>query len=152
MSKIKVQHAICINLPVKEIFVYMSNLENLADWSSYILSSRKISNGEMLVGTIIQCTIRNLGTRFDTAYEIVECKPNRYFSYKSIMGVASSFTHIRFEPIDGGGTNVSVEIDIHFTGGYLGYDETLVTNAISHQIAKNLQTLKELLEITSSSS
>ena len=152
MSKMKVQHAICINLPVEEVFAYMSNLEKLADWSGFVLSSRKISNGEMLVGTIIQCTIRILGTRFDTAYEIVECKPNCYFSYKSIMGIASSFTCIRFETIDGGGTNVSEEIDIHFTGGYLGYDETLVTNAISHQIAKNLQTLKELLEITSSSS
>ena len=152
MSKMKVQHAICINLPVEEVFAYMSNLEKLADWSGFVLSSRKISNGEMLVGTIIQCTILILGTQFDTAYEIVECKPNCYFSYKSIMGIASSFTCIRFETIDEGGTNVSEEIDIHFTGGYLGYDETLVTNAISHQIAKNLQTLKELLEITSSSS
>ena len=149
MSKMKVQHAICVNLPVEEVFAYMSNLEKLADWSGFVLSSRKISKGEMLAGTIIQCTIRILGTRFDTAYEIVECKPNCYFSYKSIMGIASSFTYIRCEPVEGG-TQVLVEIDIRFTGGYLGHDETLVTNAISHQIANDLQTLKDLLEITSS--
>ena len=150
MSKMKVQHAICINLPIEEVFVYTSNLENLAEWSGFILSSRKISSGEMLVGTIVQCTIRFLGRRFDTTYEIVECKTNRYFTHKSIIGIAPSFTFTRFEPLDDGCTNVSVEIDIHFTGGYLGYDETLITKAIGRQIINDLRTLKDLLEITSS--
>jgi uncharacterized membrane protein len=142
LSKMKVQHAICINLPIEEVFVYMSNLENLAEWSGFILSSRKISSGEMLVGTIVQCTIRFLGRRFDTTYEIVECKANRYFTHKSIIGIAPSFTFTRFEPLDDGCTN--------FTGGYLGYDETLITNAIGRQIINDLRTLKDLLEITSS--
>ncbi len=143
----KIQHAICINLPIEKVFTYMSNLENLADWSGFILSSRKISSGEMPGGTIIQCTIRIFGTQLDTAYEIIEYKPNRYFSYKSIMGIASSFTYTRFEP-DECGTQVLVEVDIHFTGGYLGYDENLVTNAISQQTEIDLHTLKDILEIT----
>ena len=149
MNTMKVEHAVFINVPVEETFVYMSNLENIADWSGFVISIRKISPGETLVGTAVQCTVRIFGRRFDTAYEIVECKPNRYFSYKSIMSFASSFTYIRFEPQDSG-TNVMVEIMLHFVGGYLGYDETLVANAISRQIASDLQTLKDLLEITSS--
>jgi uncharacterized membrane protein len=152
MSNIKVEHAICINLPIEETFSYVSNLENLAEWSGFILSSRKISSGKMLVGTIIQCTIHFLGRQFDTTYEIVECKANRYFTHKSIIGISPSFTYIRFEPLDDGGTNVSMEIDILFTSGYLGYDETLITNAIRRQITNDLQTLKDLLEFTSSSS
>src|SRR5690242_7383874 len=102
----KAQHAICINLPIEEVFVYVSNLENLAEWSGFILSSRKISSGETLVGTIVQCTVRFLGRRFDNTYEIVEGKANRYFTYKSVIGIAPSFTYIRFEPLDDGGTNV----------------------------------------------
>ena len=149
MNKMKVEHSVFINRPVEEIFAYMSNLENLADWSGFVISARKISSGETLVGTTVQCTVRILGRGFDTAYEIVECKPNRYFSYKSIMGFASSFTYIRFEPLDSG-TNVLVEIMLHFVAGYLGFDETLVANAISRQIASDLQTLKDLLEITAS--
>src|SRR5215831_437846 len=134
----KVQDAICINLPIEEVFVYMSNLENLVDWSEVVSSSRKVSSGERHVGTVVKCTIHILGMKFDTAYEIVECNPNRYLSYKSIMGIATSFTYIRFEPVEGG-TQILLENDIHFTGGYLGYDETVITNAISHQIAKDLQ-------------
>ena len=149
MNTMKVEHAVFINLPVEETFAYMSNLENVADWSGFVISARKISSGETLVGTAVQCTVRIFGRQFDTAYEIVECKPNRYFSYKSIMGFASSFTYIRFEPLDSG-TNVLLEIMLHFVGGYLGFDETLVTGAISRQIANDLQTLKDLLEITAS--
>ncbi len=149
MNTLKVEHAVFINLPVEETFAYMSNLENEANWSGFVISARKISSGETLVGTAVQCTIRIFGRQFDTAYEIVECKPNRYFSFKSIMGFASSFTYIQFEPLDSG-TNVLVEIMLHFVGGYLGFDETLVANAISRQIASDLQTLKDLLEITAS--
>jgi len=147
LNKMKVEHNVFINRPVEEIFTYMSNLENLADWSGFVISARKISSGETLVGTTVQCTVRILGRGFDTAYEIVECKPNRYFSYKSIMGFASSFTYIRFEPLDSG-TNVLAEIMLHFVGGYLGFDETRIINLVSRQIANDLLTLKDLLEIT----
>ena len=150
MNTMKVEHAFFVNLPVEKTFAYMSNLENLVDWSSFVLSSRKISSGEMLVGTTIQCRIRMLRLRFDITYEIIECKPNRYLTYKSTTGIAPSFTYIQFKPLDGGGTHVSVEITMHFTGGYLGFDETVVTGLISRQIANDLQTLKDLLEITAS--
>jgi uncharacterized membrane protein len=150
LHKLKVEHAVFINLPVEETFAYISNLENLADWSGFVISARKISSEEMLIGTTVRCTIRILGRWFETTYEIVECKPNRYFTYKSIVGVAPNFTCIRCQPQDSGGTNVSVEIIIHYTGSYLGFEETQITNLVSHQIANDLQTLKDLLEITAS--
>jgi len=149
LNTLKVEHVVSINLPIKETFAYMSNLENLAYWSGFVISARKISNEEMLIGTTVRCTVRILGRWFETTYEIVECVTDRYFSYKSIIGFAASFTYIRFEPMDSG-TNVLMKIMLHFVGGYLGFDETLVANAISRQIASDLQTLKDLLEITAS--
>jgi uncharacterized membrane protein len=151
LNTMKVEHTVFINLPIKETFAYLSNLENLAYWSGFVISARKFSSEEMLIGATVRCTVRILGRLFETTYEIIECMTDRYFSYKSIMGFASSFTYIRFEPMDRG-TNVLVEIMLHFVGGYLGFDETLVTNAISRQIASDLQTLKDLLEITDSRS
>jgi len=150
LNKMKVEHSVFINHPVEKTFAYMSNLENQADWSGFVISARKISSEEMLVGTTVRCTIRFLGRCFETTYEIVECKPDRYFTFKSIIGVAPSFTCIRFEPLDGGGTNVLVEVNIDFTGGYLGFEETLITNLVSRQVANDLQTLKDILETTAS--
>ena len=150
MNTLKVEHVVSINLPIKETFAYMSNLENLAYWSGFVISARKISAEEMLIGTTVRCTVRILGRWFETTYEIVECMTDRYLSFKSIIGIAPNLTHYRFEHLEGVGTNVSVEVNIHFTGGYLGYEETLITNLVSRQIASDLQTLKDLLEITAS--
>ena len=150
MNKMKVEQSVIINLPTQEIFAYMSNLENLADWSSVVISARKVSSEEMLVGTRVRCTIRILGRWFDTSYEIVECVPGRYLTVKSITSVAPTLTCYRFEPVEGGGTNVSVEEIIHFTGGFLGFTETVITRVINRQVANDLLTLKDLLEATAS--
>ena len=150
MNKMKVEQSVIINLPTEEIFAYVSNLENLADWSGVVISARKVSSEEMLVGTRVRCTIRILGRWFDTSYEIVECVPDRYLTVKSITSVAPTLTYYRFEPVEGGGTNVSVEEIIHFTGGFLGFTETVITRVINRQVANDLLTLKDLLEATAS--
>ncbi len=150
MNKMKVEHSVFINLPAEEIFAYMSNLENLADWSSIVISARKISSEEMLVGTTVRCIIRILGRWLDITYEIVEFVPNHYLTFKSITGVAPSLTCYRFEQLEDGGTNVSVEEIIHFTGGFLGFAETVVISVIRRQLAYDLLTLKDLLEATAS--
>ena len=52
--------------------------------------------------------------------------------------------------MEGGGTNVSLEEIIHFTGGFLGFTETVITRVINRQVANDLLTLKDLLEATAS--
>ena len=150
MIKMEFKQSVVVNLPTEEIFAYLSNLENMADWSSAVISARKTSSEEMLVGTTVRCTIRILGRWFETTYEIVECVPDRYLTVKSITSVAPTLTCYRFEPVKGGGTNVSVEEIIHFTGGFLGFTETVITRVINRQVANDLQTLKDLLETTAS--
>ncbi len=146
----KVEQSIIINLTPEETFAYMSNLENLVDWSSVVISVRKISSEEMLIGTTFRYTIRILGRWFDTTFEIIECVPNRYLTIKSITGVAPSLICYRYELVEDGVTKVSVEEIIHFTGGFLGFAEPVVTGVIRRQLANDLLTLKDLLETKTS--
>jgi uncharacterized membrane protein len=150
LNKMKVEQSVNINLAPEEIFAYMSNLENLAYWSSVVISARKISSDETLIGTTVHCTIRILGKWFDTTYEIIECVPNRYLTIKSITGIAPSFVCYRYEPVLGSATKVSMEQIIHFTGGFLGFTEKVVKSTIRRQLAYDLLTLKDLLEATAS--
>jgi uncharacterized membrane protein len=150
LDKMKVEQSVIINLPPEEIFAYLSNLENLADWSSVVIFARKISSEDMLIGTTVRCTFRILGRWLDTTFEIVECVPNRYLTIKSITGVAPSLICYRFEPVEGGGTNVSLEEIIYFLGGVLGFAEPVVTSIIRRQLAHDLLTLKDLLEAAAS--
>ena len=150
LNKMKVEQSVIINLPPEDIFAYMSNLEYLPDWSSAVIFARKISSEEMLIGTTVRCTIRILGRWLDTTFEIVECVPNRYLTFKSITGIAPSLICYRFEPVEGGGTNVSLEEIIYFLGGFLGFAEPVVISVIRRQIAHDLLTLKDLLEAAAS--
>ena len=150
MNTMKVEQNVIINLTPEKIFAFMSNLENMADWSGAVISARKISSEEMLLGTTFRCTIRSLGKWFDTTLEIIECVPNRYLTIKSITSIAPFLACFRYEPVEGGATKVSLEEIIHFTGGFLGFTEKVVKITIRHQLAHDLLTLKDLLEAKTS--
>lgn len=146
LIKLEFRQSVVINLPPAEIFAYMSNLENLADWSSVVISARKISKESMQVGATVRCTIRFLGRWFDISFEVVECRPSRYLTIKSVSGIAPCLICYRLEPVEGSATNVSSEQVIHFTDGFLGLAEPLVKSTISRQLEHDLLTLKDLLE------
>jgi len=140
------KHSIIINLPSEEIFAYMNDLENLADWSSVVIAARKNSQQSMHVGATVRCTIRFIGRWFDISFEIVESNPSRYLTIKSISGVAPCLISYQLEPVEGGGTSVTTEQVIHSTGGFLGLTEPVVTSMIHRQLEHDLLTLKDLLE------
>jgi carbon monoxide dehydrogenase subunit G len=148
--KMEFKQNVIINLPPEEIFAYMSDLENLADWSSVVISARKTSPESMHVGATMRCTIRFLGRWFDNAFELVECQPSCYLTIKSISGIAPWLVAFRLEPVEGDGTVVSSEHVIHHTGGFLGLAEPAITNMIRRQVEHDLLTLKDILEAQAS--
>jgi uncharacterized membrane protein len=135
-----------INLPADEIFAYVSNFENLVEWSGAVISVRKTSPGALDVGARVESTIRFLGKWLDMTYEIVEYEPCRYLAFKSISGVAPCFFCYQFEPVEGGRTKFSPEALIDLTGTILGLAESVAKNAVRRQIKHDLLMLKDLLE------
>src|SRR6266571_3893356 len=142
----KVKHSVFINLPAEEIFAYLSDLENLVDWSSVTIAVRKSSLRAIGVGATVRSTIRLLGRWLDITLEIVECEPGRYLTIKSISGVAPCLFCYQFEPIENGGTNVSQEAEIHLTEEILGLAEPVVMNVVRRQLEHDLLTLRDMLE------
>jgi uncharacterized membrane protein len=141
-----VKQSIVINLPVEEIFAYMSDLENLVSWSSVIIAVSNLSPGTIHVGATVLSTIRFLGMRLDMTFEIIECEPGRSLTIKSIAGVAPCLFCYQFEPAEDGGTTVSQEAVIHLTGSMLGLKESVVTRAVGRQLEYDLLMLKDMLE------
>ena len=146
MIKMNVKQSIVINLPIEEIFAYMSDIENMVDWSSVTIAVRKISPGELQVGATVRSTIRFLGTWLDITFEIVEYEPSRYLTFKSISGVTPCLFCYQFEPTEDGGTTVSQGTIIHLTGGVLDLAEPVVTSVVRRQLEHDLLTLKDILE------
>jgi uncharacterized membrane protein len=147
----KVKYSVVINLPIEEIFAYVADFENLADWSGVVIAIRKKSPGAICVGTTLRSTIRFLGRWLDMVFEVIESEPNRYLTVKSISGGTPCLFCYQFDPAEDGGTNISVEAMVHFAG-IVGLAEPVVTRAIRRQLEHDLLTLKDMLEASVSTS
>ncbi len=141
-----VRQSIDIDLPIKEIFAYVSNLENLVEWSNPIIAVRKLSPGPIHVGATVRSTIRFLGRWWDMTFEVIECESGRSLTIKSIAGVTPCLFCYQFESKKDGRTTVSQEAAIQLTGSTLGLDEPTLTRLVSRQMEYDLLTLKDMLE------
>lgn len=143
---IKEKQNILIKLPIEEIFAYMSNFENLSDWSSVIVNVKRTSDRAVQVGARVRSTIRFLNRWMEMTFEIVECEANRCLTIKSISGISPCLFCYQFEPGEDGGTIVSQEAVIHHMEGVVELTESVVISAVRRQLAYDLQTLKDILE------
>jgi uncharacterized membrane protein len=149
---IEARQSIYISLPPEKVFTYMSDLENLVDWSNAVISARNVSEGAVQVGTRVRSTIRFLGRWTEMTFMVIECKPSCDFTIKSISGVAPCLFYYRFEPIKDGGTVVSQEAMIQLTAGCLAHPEEVVRNAVHRQLEFDLRTLRDMLEASAATS
>lgn len=146
MNKLKVKQSVVINLPIEEIFAYVSDLEKQVDWTGVTTAVSKISPETPRVGAKVRSTIWFLGRWFDITFEIVECEPCRCLTIKSISGVAPCLFCYQFEAIEDGKTHLSREAVIHLMEGALEHGKPVVTSAVRRQLSSDLLTLKDILE------
>lgn len=143
--EMKVAQNVVIDLPAGEIFAYVAEFENLADWSGVVIAVRKTPSGAMHVGTTVLITIRFLGKWVQSTYEVVECEPGHHITLKSIAGIAPCVFSFLLEPLEDSRTRLSFEAAIQ-KGAYLGLAEQTAASATRRQIEHDLLTLKEILE------
>jgi len=143
---INVKQNIFIDLPAEEIFAYISNLENLVDWSSTVIALRKASPGTIQVGATFLSTIRFLSKWLSLTFEIVEYEPDRYLAIKSTSGVSPCLFCYQLDPGEEGGTSLSQEMTIHHVEGFVELALPVVESAVRRQLEYDLFTLKEMLE------
>ncbi|HYT33840.1 MAG TPA: SRPBCC family protein [Ktedonobacteraceae bacterium] len=146
MIPIEIKQHVSISLPIADTFAYMSNLENLAEWSSFIMTAHKTSPEEMQVGTVLQSTIRFLGHRSNVTFEVIEHEPNHFLTMKSIAGVAPCLVYYRFGPDCDGGTNFSQEVVIYITENMSELAVPVLRNAVQRMLDCDLLMLKDMLE------
>ena len=146
MTKIHVKQSIVINRPTEDIFAYLSNLENLSDWSSVIIFTQATSSGVTGVGTTAKSTVRFLGNRSEMTLEVVECEPACFLTIKSTSGIAPCLFHYQFERLQNGGTSIMYDALISLMGHVGDQAEQVVINAMRRDAEHDLLTLKDMLE------
>lgn len=146
MLTINVKQCIFIDLPAREIFAYLSNLENLVDWSSIVVTLTQASPGTMQVGATFQGTVHFLSKSLALTLEIVEYEAGRYLAIKSTSSVSPCLCCYQLEPAEGGGTSLSQEMTIQHAEGFVELALPIIKGAVRRQLEYDLFTLKEMLE------
>ena len=152
MFTINIKQRIIIDLPPEEIFAYISNLENLVDWSSTVINIRNFTPGTIQVGTTFHGTMRFLSKWLSLTFEIVEYEPACYLTIKSTSAVSPCLFIYQFDPMEEGGTSLSQEMTIHHANGFVELALSVVESAVRRQLEYDLFTLKEMLESKASAS
>jgi uncharacterized membrane protein len=148
LSELKVKQSVVINLPAEDSFTYVSDLENLVEWSSIVIAVKKTSQGEMQIGTTWRVTIRFLGRWLENTYVVVEWEAGRQITLKSTSGITPCHFSFTFESLAGGKTNLLREavINLSIKRGFMDVAEPVLASVLSRQIEHDLLTLKDLLE------
>ena len=82
---IKVKVNVTIERPVKDVFEFLSNLENSPVWGRTERTT-KLTDGSISVGTKFHEEIRFMGRKMESTNEITEYDPPSAFSYVNRMG------------------------------------------------------------------
>jgi len=130
--------------PVWEVFDFITNPGNNAQWQYGSLESVQISEGGMWVGTVFSSFGHFMGRRIQSNFEVTEFEANKSYGFETISGPIQMQTSYTFETLDHG-TNVMISSLIN-PGGFFKLLDPIVARVARKQFLENLTTLKELLE------
>jgi len=143
---VHLKQRLVIQQPIEEVFAYLSELQNLVEWSSSVIAVRKQTSGAMQVGAAVQITSRFLGNWQNMTFEVVEYDHSRWLTLKSISGVAPSHFSYQLESTEEGETQISREAMLSLSKGAFMQPEHVVVSALHRYLQGDLLTLKDLLE------
>jgi uncharacterized protein YndB with AHSA1/START domain len=142
MARIEIN--LVINRPVEEVFVFISNAENLPRWRATNLETRKTSEGPLAVGSTFKGRFTFLGRQFDGNLRTTEYEPNTLYTSKMTDGPFPLETRYVLQPIDSG-TRLIFSMEGE-SGGFFKLAEPLVVNLAKRTYEADLHNLKEMLE------
>lgn len=133
-----------IDLPVDEVFEYVTDPQNQVHWMQAVNGIHDVS-GPPSVGQRYTAHAQFLGKSLEQTEEITEFTPGEEYGWQTVKGPVHDVHHFRFEPHDDK-TKITVELgvkDLHFLGRLA--EPLIVRSARRHQ-EHSLETLKDLLE------
>ena len=139
-----VETSVVINRPVEEVFAYVVDPSNTAQWAGPVVKAKKTSDGPVGLGTTSKRVTQFLGRRMDATYEIIEFEPNNSYRDKTTSGPVPMKSRISVESVkEGAKVTITGEIE---AAGFFKLAEPLLSRMAKRQISTDVQTLKDLLE------
>lgn len=136
-------NTITIERSPHDVFVFVSDLENVPKWNYAIVETQKTSDGPVRVGTTYR-QVRALPSRSEETLHVTELEPDRRFVVHGRLGPFEGTLTYEFEDV-GGRTRLTNKADIEGRG-IKRLAAPIVSGRVRDAVTANLETLKRLLE------
>jgi len=140
----KYEKSVFINRPQQEVFDFVTNLSNDAQWQNSIESVKRLSDGPIGVGSTWRYVTSLLGRKNEVDIQMTSYEPPHQSRVKAVGGsIPFENTHT-FQSQDGGTLlTFTGQAEI---GGFFKIAEGLAGKQIEKQMESDAAALKRLLE------
>ncbi|MGH2394159.1 MAG: SRPBCC family protein [Candidatus Limnocylindria bacterium] len=141
----RVERSARIGAAPEEVFAYLADLDNLADWQSGVVATEGTSAGEMGVGTTARVTREMMGQRLSVPLTITEFDPPRRLVIGSEVSGVKAVAELDLSEADGGATQLAFAMEIR--GSMLTtFMEPMIASAAGGDIEASLEKLRTRIE------
>lgn len=139
------QNTITITRAPREVFAFLADLRNIPKWNYAIERTVPASPGPPGVGATYRQT-RTIPRRSEESLEITVFEPSSRIAIRGQLGPFHATTSYLLTPAAGGGTRLTNDVELEPVSALLRPLGPVAGSSIRAAVARNLSTLKELLE------
>ena len=141
---IKVTANVEVGRPVEQVFAFLSDIGNAPRWQRGVVSSKKISDGPMAVGTKFTESMHVMGMKFDADCEVTAFEPPRRITMIADGKIVHYQGTFNLEP-SSLGTRLSVDALVALKG-FWRLLSPLISGEIRKESQAELEDIKRVIE------
>ena len=137
----RVERTLRIEAPITEVFAYLSDLRNVAEWMTGVVSAEQTSEGEMGLGSTALVVRELMGQRFEAPLTVTEFDPPQRVVIGSEVSGVKANVQLGLQP-DGDATELEFAMEIR--GSMLtAFMEPMIASAAGSDIDVSLERIRE---------
>lgn len=133
-----------IDKPIKDVFAFVSNPNNVPKWNSAVVSLEQISPGAVGVGTKFRSAGELMGRRIEGEMQVTAYEPDTRCGFQVNAGPMQVNLTITLKTV-GTGTKVSLNAQGN-PAGFFKLAEPMMAGRVKSLMEENLARLKLVLE------
>ncbi|MEN9563812.1 MAG: hypothetical protein RIR73_2056 [Chloroflexota bacterium] len=141
---INLDFGVLIDRPMKDVFAFVSNPNNMSKWNSAIVSLEQATPGKVDVGSKFKTVGEMMGRRIEGDMQITAYEPDTKCGFQVTAGPMQVNLTLTFKTV-GTGTKVNLNAQGN-PGGLFKLAEGVMAGQVKSMMEGNLARLKSVLE------
>ncbi len=141
---INLDFGVLVDRPIKDVFTFVSNPNNMSQWNSAVVSLQQATSGAVGVGTKFKTVGEMMGRRIEGEMQVTIYEPDTQCGFQLQAGPMLVNLTLNFKTV-GTGTKVSLNAQGN-PGGIFKLAEGVMAGQVKSMMEGNLARLKTVLE------